>query len=249
MRYFEFGKQNSEVIVLIHPSLVKWDYFERVIPLLEKEYHLIVPALSGYDMEDDSDFPGVEQIAEEINGFLKERSYKEAYAVYGCSMGGSIALLMGLHQTMAIRNVVMDGGITPYRLPWILTRFIALKDFLMMMIGKAGGIGLLEKVFATDEYSKEDLEYVAQVMKHCSSRTLWNTFDSCNNYHVPDPLPMMDTKISYWYADGEEKERKEDISYMKDVFPATEFTVLSGLGHAGLALLWPEEFAERMKKL
>ncbi len=59
----------------------------------------------------------------------------------------------------------------------------------------------------------------------------------------------MDTKISYWYAAGEEKERKEDISYMKDVFPATEFTALSGLGHAGLALLRPEEFAERMKKL
>jgi hypothetical protein len=31
----EFGKENEKVILLIHPSVVKWDYFEYVIPLLE----------------------------------------------------------------------------------------------------------------------------------------------------------------------------------------------------------------------
>ena len=42
---------------------MKWDYFENVIPLLQKKYHLLVPALPGYDFEDDSDFTSVEQIA------------------------------------------------------------------------------------------------------------------------------------------------------------------------------------------
>ena len=36
MRIFEYGKENSECILLIHPSLATWDYFEYVIPLLEK---------------------------------------------------------------------------------------------------------------------------------------------------------------------------------------------------------------------
>ena len=77
----------------------------------------------------------------------------------------------------------MDGGITPYQLPWIVTRFIALKDYLMMMIGRTGGVALLEKAFATDDYSKEDLQYVADVLRHCSRKTIWRTFDSCNNYN------------------------------------------------------------------
>lgn len=50
MNIHEFGKENRESIFLIHPSVVKWDYFEYVIPLLEKNYHLIVPALPGYDL-------------------------------------------------------------------------------------------------------------------------------------------------------------------------------------------------------
>ena len=62
MNIHEFGKENNEIILLIHPSVVKWDYFENVIPLLQEKYHLLIPALPGYDFENDSDFTSVEQI-------------------------------------------------------------------------------------------------------------------------------------------------------------------------------------------
>lgn len=249
MNIHEFGKENTETILLIHPSVVKWDYFENVIPLLQKKYHLLVPALPGYDFENNSDFTSVEQIASELNNWLGAEGYTELYAVYGCSMGGSIALMVTLGQKIKIKHCIMDGGITPYQLPWVVTRFIALKDYLMMMIGRTGGMALLEKAFATDEYSKEDLQYVADVLRHCSRKTLWRTFDSCNNYKVPDPVPEMDTQIHYWYANGEEKERKQDINYMKNRFPQTEFQILPDLGHGGLVLLRPELFMEMICKL
>ena len=50
MKLHEFGMEKERAILLIHPSVVKWDYFEYVIPLLETEYHVIVPALPGYDL-------------------------------------------------------------------------------------------------------------------------------------------------------------------------------------------------------
>lgn len=249
MTIHEFGTENTEIILLIHPSVVKWDYFENVIPLLEKKYHLLVPALPGYDFDNDSDFTSVEQIASDLNVWMKAQGYTELYAVYGCSMGGSVALLVALGQLIKIKHCVMDGGITPYQLPWIVTRFIALKDYLMMMIGRTGGVGLLEKAFATDEYTKEDLQYVADVLRHCSRKTLWRTFDSCNNYKVPDPVPAIDTKLHYWYTNGEEKERRQDIAYIKSKFPQTEFTVLPELGHAGLVLLKPELFEQMISEL
>lgn len=259
MTIHEFGKENENTILLIHPSVVKWDYFEYVIPLLEKDYHLIIPALPGYDFDDDDDFTSVEQIAADLIKWLADNKIKHLHAVYGCSMGGSIALLTALQAAsletsqaqllIEIDHCIMDGGITPYRLPWLLTRFIALKDYLMMMLGRAGGVGLLEKAFSTDEYSKEDLEYVAEVLRHCSSKTIWRTFDSCNNYKVPKPLPSVKTKIHYWYAENEEKARKQDIRYMKDYFPATTFDRYPNLGHAGLVLRKPDLFAEKIKNL
>ena len=245
----EFGKENIKTIMLIHPSVVKWDYFEKVIPLLAKDYHLLVPALPGYDFDNNSDFTSVEEIACELNDWMKGNGCDKLYAVYGCSMGGSIALLVTLGEKIPIQHCIMDGGITPYQLPWIITRFIALKDYCMMMLGRLGGIGLLEKVFATDDYSKEDLQYVADVLKHCSKKTLWRTFDSCNNYKIPKPIPKISTKIHYWYTDKEEKERKKDIRYMKENFSKTEFEILSNLGHGGLVLLKPEMFVKMVDTL
>lgn len=249
MTIHEFGQDNQEIILLLHPSIVKWDYFEYVIPLLEKEYRLIVPALSGYDFDEKSDFTSVEQIAGELVTWLEQNGIRHLYAVYGCSMGGSIALLTSLQERVQIEYCIMDGGITPYQLPWIVTRFIALKDYLMMMLGRIGGVGLLEKAFSTDEYSKEDLEYVAEVLRHCSRKTLWRTFDSCNNYKLPNPLPQTNTKIRYWYAENEQRAREEDIRYMKKNFSDTVFEQYPNLGHAGLVLKEPELFAEKIKSL
>ena len=89
MNIHEFGKENEKTILLIHPSVVKWDYFEYVIPLLQKNYQ--------------------EQIALELNSWLKTEGYIELYAVYGCSMGGSIALMVILGQIIKIEHCIMDG--------------------------------------------------------------------------------------------------------------------------------------------
>lgn len=70
MNIHEFGKENERVIMLIHPSIVKWDYYEYVIPLLENDYRLIIPALPGYDFDNDSDFTSVEQIAGDLVNWL-----------------------------------------------------------------------------------------------------------------------------------------------------------------------------------
>lgn len=56
MNIHESGKENKKTILLIHPSVVKWDYFENVIPLLQQDHHVLVPALPGYDFENGSDF-------------------------------------------------------------------------------------------------------------------------------------------------------------------------------------------------
>lgn len=34
MTIHEYGKDNQKIIVLIHPSVVMWDYFEYVTPLV-----------------------------------------------------------------------------------------------------------------------------------------------------------------------------------------------------------------------
>ena len=68
---------------------------------------MLIPALPGYDFENDSDFTSVEQIASELNDWLSTRGYRNLYAVYGCSMGGSVALMVTLEQRIKIEQLFL----------------------------------------------------------------------------------------------------------------------------------------------
>lgn len=249
MTIHEYGT-GKKVIVLIHPSAVMWDYFDYIIPLLKEEYRLIIPALPGYDEENPNEnFTSVEEIAAVLLKWLMEHKIKTVDILYGCSMGGSIVLRMLAEQNIAVKNVVCDGGITPYQLPWIVTRLIALRDFLIIAMGKIGGLKLLEKVFSTDEYSAEDLKYIAKVLRFMSYKTIWRTFESCNNYIMPKPVPEYHGRFQYWYGDKEEKNRAWDIQYIKKNFPNAEFIKLENMGHASMASLHPQDMANRFRLL
>ncbi len=102
----------------------------------------------------------MERIASELGDWLIENGHTEVSCIYGCSMGGAIAARFLADRRIKINSAVMDGGITPYQLPWIATRFIAVRDFLMVYMGKLGGIKILEKAFTSDEYSEDDLKYI-----------------------------------------------------------------------------------------
>lgn len=249
MNIHEFGVTNTRVLVLVHPSIVMWDYFDFVIPLLERNYHLYVPALPGYDPDDDGNFTSVETIATELEDFLLSRGHREISCIYGCSMGGSIAIRMLANGRVRVQNAAIDGGITPYSLPWIVTRFIALRDFLMVYAGKFCGVGLLRKAFSTDDYTEDDIRYIKKMLDRTSAKTIWRTFDSCNNYSMPAVVQDNCENIEYWFADAEEKARKWDIGYMKRHFPGTKFIKMEGIGHGGLAVLHPEEFVRHIARI
>ena len=249
MTIHEYGAENPETIVLIHPSLVMWDYFEYGIPYLAADYHLVIPALPGYDKDRPSDFTSVEDISAQLAEWLNEHNCSKVSCIYGCSMGGSLVIRFLADGKIPVDAAVIDGGITPYRLPWIITRFIALKDFLLILLGKLCGIRILEKAFSTDEYSEEDLRYAADVLHMISAKTIWRTFDSCNNYSMPEPVRIGCRKVEYWCAEKEWKARKQDIAYVKKNIPQTVFRRLPDLGHGGLAVLHPEEFSRALKQL
>lgn len=240
MTIHEYGQENKRLLVLIHPAAVMWDYFEHIVSLMQGDFHIIIPALPGYDEEQIGDFTSVEEIAKELEVWLIKHNHKSISCIYGCSMGGAIVTRFLADNRVKVHSAVIDGGITPYQLPWIVTRLIAIRDFLMIYMGKLGGIKMLEKAFSTDEYSKEDLKYIDKVLKFMSAKTIWSTFESCNNYKMPQEIRTNCEYIEYWYSELEKKDRKWDIDYVKQHFPQTTFKVFENIGHGGLAALQPE---------
>ena len=83
----EFGEENESLLVLFHPLGVHWDVFNYVVLLLRDRYHLVIPALPGFDPDaPEADFTSVEQIADEMTTWLIERNLSSITCLYGYSI-------------------------------------------------------------------------------------------------------------------------------------------------------------------
>lgn len=72
MEVQEFGKQNSRKIMLLPGNMMSWRQFEAVIPLLEKQYHVIAVSTDGYDDTGKTTFTTAEAMAEKLEQYIKE---------------------------------------------------------------------------------------------------------------------------------------------------------------------------------
>ena len=51
MNYVEYGKENSDVIILLHGGGLSWWNYKEVAERLQTDYHVVLPILDGHDIK------------------------------------------------------------------------------------------------------------------------------------------------------------------------------------------------------
>ena len=65
MNYVEYGKENSDVIILLHGGGLSWWNYKEVAERLQTDYHVVLPILDGH-AGCDKQFTTIENNALEI---------------------------------------------------------------------------------------------------------------------------------------------------------------------------------------
>lgn len=247
MNIHEFGINHSKVLLMFHGACMTWDMYKPSIKVLSQYFHVIIPALPGHDMTTDEDFTSVEQISTEMEDWLLKRKHKHICGIYGLSMGGGLVTHFLADHRVAVQKAIIDGGITPYQLPWVITLLIAVRDYLMVQLGR-NSKRLLEMGFPPEKYTQEGVDYMYQVMQHMTPKTVWRVFESCNNYSMPEKLPEIPTEIEYWYGEKEKKDRGWDMDYVRKIYPWTRFREFPGMEHGEYSIMYQQKFAEDLMK-
>ncbi|WP_234120864.1 alpha/beta fold hydrolase [Clostridium hydrogenum] len=242
MKFHEFGCKNEKILLMFHGSCMTWDMYEKSIKIMAEKIHVIIPAITGHDLSIKEDFTSVEEVVCETENWLFNKGYDKIDGLYGLSMGGGLAIHMLANNRIKVKYAVIDGGMTPYELPWLVTRFIVVRDFIMLELGRSSK-KLVERFFPPDKYTNEVIDGFYKALRHYNGKSIWRVFESCNNYLMPDPLPMLDTKIEYWYGEREEKDRALDIKYVKKIWTNVKFRKIMDSGHGEYCLRFPDKFA------
>ena len=91
MNYNEYGKENKEVIVLLHGGGLSWWNYREVAEKLSSDYHVILPILDGH-ANSSCDFTSIEENAARMISFIDEQFGGSVLLIGGLSLGGQIVL-------------------------------------------------------------------------------------------------------------------------------------------------------------
>ena len=73
MKVYAFGKPDAPAILLLPGTCCDWKgNFEAVIPLLEKQYHVIAVSTDGYDDTGKTTFTTAEAMAEKLEDLYED---------------------------------------------------------------------------------------------------------------------------------------------------------------------------------
>ncbi len=91
MHYVEYGKENSDVIILLHGGGLSWWNYKEVAEILQTNYHVFLPILDGH-AGSDKQFTTIENNASEIIEFINSKLGGSVLMIGGLSLGGQILL-------------------------------------------------------------------------------------------------------------------------------------------------------------
>ena len=85
-----------------------------MIPLLERDFHVLCVSYDGFDETEQTEFPSMLAETEKIEAYLKEHCGGHIRAAYGCSLGGSFVELLAataaLGQERGLPSLLVSNG-------------------------------------------------------------------------------------------------------------------------------------------
>ena len=253
MRILEHGLEQKRTLLFLPCTAEPVWAFTQTIELLSRKWHVLQVVYDGHQPEYPGDFTSVEQTVEEVCAWLRERGVTRLDAAYGCSMGGAcLTRLLALGE-IPVGRAIIDGGITPYQLPWLLRKGLLARDVLTFKIA-AKHRDVLEAAYPPERFTpaghdpKKEYDAMEAYLQTFSDQTIRNVFWSANNYTLPRTPAKIGTKITYWYGDDEKRDRRANIRFIKHYFPQARIHGIPKMAHGELVMARPEEFLRYAEK-
>lgn len=122
MQYKEYGKQNRDVIILLHGGGLSWWNYREAAELLQDEYHVILPILDGH-AGCDCDFSSIENNASEIIAFIDNDLGGSVRLMAGLSLGGQVLLeILSQRKEICHYAMIESALVIPSKLTYSLIK-------------------------------------------------------------------------------------------------------------------------------
>lgn len=244
MRYIEFGKENKDVIMLLHGGGLSWWNYREAAELLQSKYHAILPILDGHTGSD-RDFTTIEANAEEIIAFIDEKFGGSVLALGGLSLGGQILLEVLSKREDICRYALVESALV---LPSKLTHAMIAPAF-----GSCYGL-IKHRWFAKMQFKSlriktELFEEYYRDTRGIKKQNMIAFLQENSLYSMKESLGRCKTKVHIVVGEKEGSVMKKSASLIQERIPGSTLDVLPKLYHGELSINYAKAYVEILRKL
>ena len=244
MHYVEFGKENNNIILLLHGGGLSWWNYEDVAKSLQKDYHVILPILDGH-AKSEKPFTTIEDNADEIIAFIDAHLGGSVFLIGGLSLGGQILL-----EILSQRNDICKYA-------FIESALVIPSKLMYSMIKPAFGscYGLIQyKWFSKLQFKslkiKSDL-FDRYFRDTCAiSKKDMVAFLQANSlYSLKESIKNCTAKVYVFVGEKENNTMQKSAQIIHQTLQESILQVLPGLSHGEFSINKGIDYANKIREI
>lgn len=250
MKYFEFGKENEELMVLLHGGGTS---YLGVLPTAKKiaeKYHVVLLAYDGFNpSEPETEFQSLAYEAQGLEDYLIENYGGKVDILYGLSYGCRTLMQVLEDNRLEITTTIADGmSLRDY--PDIKSDFwkeVYLFFFTGTFFVIMGRAGKLRKRFLA-KITGRSFEEADRILYTKASWKSWKNQDKCLIGKKTDYSVFENTDMHIWYGIKGTVDKKLSANLEELKAKGYPFTckIFEDMGHGGLIGENTERFIEEV---
>lgn len=244
MQYKEYGKGNTDTIILLHGGGLSWWNYRSEAELLQEEYHVILPVLDGH-ADSGRPFTSIEDNASELISFIDENCGGGVLLIGGLSLGAQILLeILSQRSDICSYALVESAAVIPSRLTNAL-------------IGPAFGSSyslIKNRGFARMQFKslriREDLfeDYYRDTCR-ISKPDMISFMKANTSYSLKDSLSGTAAQVHILAGEKENREILRSADLIQKALPSSSLNILPDLHHGEFSLNYPQQYVRYMSEM
>lgn len=244
MNYKEYGKENPDVIILLHGGGLSFWNYEKEAHLLQSDYHVILPILDGHTGSD-RNFTTIEDNAAQIIAFIDKQFGGSVLLIGGLSLGGQILVEILSQRSNICRYAIIESAL------------IIPSKFMHALIKPAFGscYGLIQhKWFSKLQF--KSLRIRAELFENYFRDTCGITkqnliaFLRANSlYSVKDSLANCLSEVYIFVGQRENRAMQTSAKKIHEKLQRSFLQILPGMYHGEFSINHADDYVQKVKEI
>ena len=238
MKILEFGDNSKQKLILIHGFQSPWQVWEPYIAHYKKDFHVIVPIVSGHDPQAKEDFISFAKDARELEDYIISHYGEKIHGIFGMSMGGVLTATLWQNGRLQFENVLFDGS------PLVsMNRFMKgfTRNFYLNVTHKTQRRDQKTLQQAVAICPEVHMDHFVKLLDNMSDTTIVNCLNSIADFQLTPGTDTPDTRLYYLHGTSmNEMLAKKSAKYISKLYPAAVVKCFKGKAHCENSIFRPE---------